>query len=216
MLHSRRGVVLLIVVATLTVLPWTAEASPFCPVLQTSPFVSAFASLREEVGAAMGQPIECAHADGTTGDAHQQTSTGIAVFKQDGDVAIFTNGREFWRLTPAGLAYWEGWHGHAGPPNESETGPIATVPLSTTSVEPYPKVEAVTIAQVLDGESRHMVLQHGGTSYAVEVDSACSDDQPLLGRVIFVISKEDFAERGSRLILRIRGRECVVMASQPL
>src|SRR3954469_13382858 len=40
--HSRRGFVILMIVAAVVVRPWTAEATPFCPVRLLSPFVSAF------------------------------------------------------------------------------------------------------------------------------------------------------------------------------
>jgi hypothetical protein len=217
--RSRRRFLIVLIAATLTALPWTAEASPFCPGDQKLPFMPAIARLHEQVGSAMGDPIECVRTDRTTGGAHQQTTTGIAVYQQDGSAATFTNGRDFWRMTPEGLLHWEGWHGRAGPSDETAAPVVKaeeSAPVSATPVDRYSTVEAATVLQVIDGDRPRLVLQHESTAYAVDVSRACSDDQPLPGRVVFVISKDSFAEPNSRLILRIGGRECFILASHTL
>jgi hypothetical protein len=214
--RSRRRFAIVVISAALTVLPWTAEASPFCPGDQKLQFMPAIVRLHEQVGSAMGDPIECVHVDRTTRAAHQQTTTGIAVYQQDGNAATFTNGRDFWRLTPEGFTHWEGWHGRAGPSGETAARAVEAAennPAPADPVDRYSRVDAATVVQLIDGDLDRLVLQHESASYAVDVGSACDDGQPLPGRVVFVISKESFAEPNSRLILRIGGRECVILSS---
>jgi hypothetical protein len=165
---------------------------------------------------AMGAPIECAHTDRETGNEYQQTTTGVAVYHHESDAATFTNGHEFWRLSPDGLAQWEGWHGRAGPTVASGAGDAEDVQLTVPRVGIYARVEAGKFIQMLDGEGSRMVLEHDGTALIVEVGDGCVGDQPPTGRTVFVISKDTFAEPSSRLILEVGGRECLITASRPL
>jgi hypothetical protein len=71
-------------------------------------FALGFAELKRQVGAPMGDPVECEHTNPDNGDSLQRTSTGLAVFrKRDGQVS-FTDGWRHWAITPRGLVTWEG------------------------------------------------------------------------------------------------------------
>jgi uncharacterized protein len=107
----RRLVSLFAVVAALVVAsPSAASAQQFafCAAAQEPRFDSGFADLRARVGPTMGQPTECEHADGGTGDTLQETTTGLAFYRKSTNTATFTDGWRHWGLTPAGLVYWEG------------------------------------------------------------------------------------------------------------
>ena len=123
----RSFVVLLAILA----IPWSAAwasqtGHPACPIGQSPAFVFGFANLHEQLGTAMGDPIECEHADVETGDTYQRTTTGLALYRPDTNTPMFTNGREHWALTASGLAYWSGWHGSAAPAASSP--PVRTSP----------------------------------------------------------------------------------------
>jgi peptidoglycan/xylan/chitin deacetylase (PgdA/CDA1 family) len=62
--------------------------------------------LRADIGAAMGQPLDCEHPMGKTGDTIQPTSTGTAWYTNASSAAIFTDGYQRWELDASGLTYW--------------------------------------------------------------------------------------------------------------
>jgi peptidoglycan/xylan/chitin deacetylase (PgdA/CDA1 family) len=62
--------------------------------------------LRADIGAAMGQPLDCEHSMDAAGDTIQPTSTGTAWYTTATNVAIFTDGYQRWELNPLGLTYW--------------------------------------------------------------------------------------------------------------
>jgi hypothetical protein len=70
------------------------------------------------------------HPDLVTGDAIQQTSTGLAVIQSGTGLAGFVRGEEHWQLTPGGIVYW--------------TEPIAAALPST---EPHPAIVEAAIAE---------------------------------------------------------------------
>lgn len=86
----------------------SAQMAPFCDPDEEPRFVSGFADLSTRLGATMGEPVECAHDDGDTGDTLQQTTSGLAYWRKSTNTPTFTNGWDHWALTPAGLVYWEG------------------------------------------------------------------------------------------------------------
>src|SRR3954454_15461276 len=92
-----------------------AQAAPFCSPGTSPRFVAGFADLKARVGAAMGDPLECEHTDGSTGDVLQQTTTGLAFWRKSTNTPTFTDGYRHWGLTPAGLLSWEG--SAVDPPN---------------------------------------------------------------------------------------------------
>ena len=67
-----------------------------------------FTALQKTIGATIGQPLECAHTDPSTGDTLQRTSTGLAIFRRDAQMPSFTDGFHRWALTAHGVITWEG------------------------------------------------------------------------------------------------------------
>src|SRR3712207_6657608 len=86
----------------------SGQAAPFCQAGQQPAFQFGFAALREHLGAAMGEPIECEHTDPETGDAVQRTTTGLAYYRARTKAPSFTDGWAHWALTPRGLVAWLG------------------------------------------------------------------------------------------------------------
>jgi hypothetical protein len=213
--RSLRGSIILVLVTAFSASPWAAEGAQICPAGPSAPLGAAFAGLSAQVGAAMGTPIECAHTDRDTGNEVQQTTTGVAVYQAAQNLATFTNGRDFWRLGPDGLAWWNGWHGRAGP--EAPPGAEAAIDtrLALASVGQNPHVETARVVESLDGDGSRMVLEHDGKAVVVEVGAECLRDRPLSSPVAFVISRDLFAEPGSRLVLEVGGRECLIATSSP-
>ncbi|MBI4492186.1 MAG: hypothetical protein HY690_05275 [Chloroflexi bacterium] len=82
--------------------------APFCTSGQRPSFVLGFGELKQRLGAQMGEPLECEHANAENGDALQQTTSGLAYYRQRTNTAMFTDGWRHWALTPEGLATWEG------------------------------------------------------------------------------------------------------------
>lgn len=71
-------------------------------------FVLGFAELKRQVGAPMGEPLECERANPRTGDTEQRTSTGLAYYRRTTNLVAFTDGWRHWALTENGLVTWEG------------------------------------------------------------------------------------------------------------
>lgn len=71
-------------------------------------FMGGMATLKTALGDAMGDPIECEHAINGGGDTQQKTSTGLAYYQSQLNVAAFTTGWDHWALTYRGLLYWTG------------------------------------------------------------------------------------------------------------
>jgi cyclophilin family peptidyl-prolyl cis-trans isomerase len=109
-----------------------AAQAPFCQAGQSPRFVHGFLSLAEVLGDVMGSPVECEHAEASTGDAHQQTTTGLAFYRKSTNTPTFTTGFEHWALTPDGPVYWTG---------ESIDPPGAAV---APAPEPGPAQEPIT------------------------------------------------------------------------
>ncbi len=85
-----------------------AQSFPFCAPGQTPAFQFGFAALKAQLGATMGQPVECEHADPVSGDSLQHTTTGLSFYRKSTNTPTFTDGWRHWALTPAGLVVWEG------------------------------------------------------------------------------------------------------------
>src|SRR3954453_5018963 len=73
-----------------------AQAAPFCGSGTSPRFVYGFADLKARLGSTMGDPIECEHTDGTSGDVLQQTTTGLAFWRKSTNTATFTDGYRHW------------------------------------------------------------------------------------------------------------------------
>lgn len=212
--RNRRIAVALVALMTLCSPSWAAWAHPDCGAGQQPFLSSSFAGLHERLGDVMGGPLGCEHVDPGTGNAYVQTTSGIALYEKVTDRFTFTNGRDFWSLSADGVTHWTGWHGQASPVASDTGQTFQDEQLTVASIGHYPKAEAATIVRSLDADGRQLVLQRANTSYLVETQGTCSDGEPLEGRAVFVVSPEGFAEPGSRLILRIAGRECAITASR--
>ena len=88
--------------------PAHAEAAPFCNEGQIIEWLPALVPLIEQLGEAMGEPIECAHPAGDSDDTLQQTSTGLAVLRATTGAPTFTDGATHWALTTSGVVGWTG------------------------------------------------------------------------------------------------------------
>jgi hypothetical protein len=90
-----------------TRIPYTIPPSPYCPAGQVPQWDRAFVPLKQAVGDAMGEPVECEHPNPDNGDELQRTTTGLAVFDQRRGEPVFTDGWRHWALSPQGPVYWE-------------------------------------------------------------------------------------------------------------
>jgi hypothetical protein len=82
-------------------------AAARCTVSQPR-FVGGMATLKAALGATMGDPIECEHGVSTRGDTEQKTSSGLAYYQHELNLACFTTGWEHWAWTERGLVTWSG------------------------------------------------------------------------------------------------------------
>jgi hypothetical protein len=195
---------------------WSAQTYPACPIGQTPSFVFGFAALRQHLGPAMGDPVECEHTDPATGDALQRTTTGLAVYRRDTNTSMFTNGQEHWALTTLGPAHWSGWHGNAAPLAGPTTAPIEGAQATTAQSGPFMSVEAVTVADILDEHGQQVVVRREETPYLIETERGCVIERRSVGEVIYVVSSDVFAGPDSRIILVLGDRECRITEGRAL
>ncbi len=81
---------------------------PFCSPNETPRYSHGFLDLASALGATMGDPVECPHADVRSGDTYQQTAKGLAVYRRATNTPSFSSGGEHWALTASGLQAWSG------------------------------------------------------------------------------------------------------------
>jgi hypothetical protein len=86
--------------------PNRAPHAPWCPAGETPVFRFGFAELAQDLGSAMGQPVECEHGIRFTDDTQQQTTTGVAIYRWCANAPTFNRGQEHWLLAPGGLQHW--------------------------------------------------------------------------------------------------------------
>lgn len=100
-----------------------ATGAPYCPAGETPAFANGIGALKQQLGGAMGTPVECEHAASVRGDTIQQTSTGLAAYNGTTNIVTFTNGWRHWALTADGLVTWDGTEAdppeRAAPPGEA-------------------------------------------------------------------------------------------------
>jgi hypothetical protein len=88
---------------------WTApQTMPQCEVGQWPEFNYGFAALHLDLGAEMGEPLECEHATTALGDTDQHTSTGLALYDRASNTPSFHHASDNWALTAKGLVFWSG------------------------------------------------------------------------------------------------------------
>jgi hypothetical protein len=71
-------------------------------------FVGGMAALKTSLGPRMGDPLECERPVDDQGDTQQKTSTGLAYYRSQVNVASFTTGWEHWALRAGAVVYWTG------------------------------------------------------------------------------------------------------------
>jgi hypothetical protein len=86
----------------------TSQPMPQCQVGQWPDFNFGFAALRLDLGADMGDAVECEHATTALGDTDQQTTTGMAHYDRASNTPSFHVAGENWALTLKGLVFWPG------------------------------------------------------------------------------------------------------------
>ena len=191
-----------------------SDAHPGCQVDQLPAFSLGFAGLRQQVGAAMGDPVECERTDPRTGSASQRTTTGLALYRRDTNTPMFTNGQEHWALTAGGLTHWSGWHGDAVPTLQAATSEAEGTQQRPVLAGPYMHVDAVTLTEILDEDGWRFIVRRDDVTYLLEVEATCVAGRPL-GDTIFIISGDTFGGSGSR-VLDLDGRECPVTEGHSL
>jgi hypothetical protein len=69
-------------------------------------FVHGMADLKALVGADMGDPLECERIVDAEGNTEQRTTTGLAYYRANSNIAVFTDGETHWAVTPHGGVHW--------------------------------------------------------------------------------------------------------------
>ena len=80
----------------------------YCSPGEQPVFSNGLAALQQQVGDAMGRPVECEHATSASGNTAQQTTTGLAAYDKASNTVSFTDGWHHWALTDDGLVTWDG------------------------------------------------------------------------------------------------------------
>ncbi len=81
----------------------TPTGFPYCDPGQVPAFTFGFGELNAALGTEMGEPTECAHTDVASGDAYQQTTKGLAIYRRSSNTPSFSTWLGRWELTPDGL-----------------------------------------------------------------------------------------------------------------
>jgi len=86
-----------------------AGLPPICDIHHPS-FLYGFAALKVQIGARMGDPLECERAIHPSGDTHQLTSVGQAYYRRGVNIPTFVDSStsDHWALTDRGLVHWIG------------------------------------------------------------------------------------------------------------
>lgn len=114
----------------------SAQTAPFCQPGQAPQFVLGFAALKAQVGPAMGDPIECEHANPENGDALQQTTAGLSFYRKSTNTPTFTDGYNHWGLTSGGMVTWTG--DSIDPPDTAAAAPPIAPARSSAAPAPTP------------------------------------------------------------------------------
>ena len=83
-------------------------AAPYCHPGQSPAFAVGMDTLKQQLGNAMGVPLECEHPTSAIGDTIQQTTTGLAAYSKLTNTVSFTDGWRHWAITARGPVTWEG------------------------------------------------------------------------------------------------------------
>ena len=127
-------------------LPRSVAAAPFCvadgpPVLGTG-----FAALAARLEPNVGEPSECEHPDGDSGDVLQHTAGGLLYWRKSTNTPTFTNGTEHWALRDDQILNWTG--DAVDPPANSAVAPPAPNPVTPATAAPTNPSQVPTAARV--------------------------------------------------------------------
>ena len=114
----------------------SAQEANFCGPGQAPRFVLGFATLKEQLGPLMGEPVECEHPNNANGDTLQTTTTGLAYYRKATNTPTFTDGFRHWASTVVGLVYWEG--PSADPPSAALSAPSTSPPAAAPPIGATP------------------------------------------------------------------------------
>src|SRR6266852_9985282 len=129
------GAVVLTLTTLLNISPASAQEAPSCQAGQEPELSLVFAGMEGELGAAIGDPTECEHADPTTGDTLQLTTTGLLSYRYATNTPIFSSGFLHWGLFDSVLVFW------ITDPDD-QPGPAPLAPLPATTPPPPPVLAA--------------------------------------------------------------------------
>lgn len=180
------------VVIALLAAPNVALAAPYCAPGQEPVYVFGFKALHDRLGERMGDPLECEHTEASTGDAHQQTTTGLAFYRKSTNTPTFTNGWDHWALTGSGLVYWTG---------SSIDPPGTKIPTSARQEFEGHGDEVLTV-ELSRGLALLTFTHHGSRNFIVWIRGA--DDDLLVNTIGAYEGRRSFASGGGRFLLDIR------------
>src|SRR5689334_12561296 len=83
-----------------------AEQFPFCSSDGAPQVGDGFQTLTAQLGNRIGVPAECQHAEATTGDIQQHTSTGLLYWRKSTNTPSFTDGAEHWAIRGTQILHW--------------------------------------------------------------------------------------------------------------
>jgi hypothetical protein len=107
-------------VATPTLQPRATALQSLCD--PTRPrFLGSLASLKERLGSRMGDARDCEQPVDEAGNTEQLTTTGLAYYRRDLNLAAFTNGYDHWALDDERMVHWTG--GAVEPPSDAAAAP---------------------------------------------------------------------------------------------
>jgi hypothetical protein len=166
-------------------------------------FAPELSNLQQALGDVMGAPIDCARTD-TVGDTLQRTTTGLAMYRADDGIAIFTRGEQHWALSDRGLQTWTaGWHAGLYPP----LTPVPDAAQADEPEQPLASVQPMTVVGLdPDLPAAVVVEDASGSTFAVQTVSDCPDLTATVGDHVFLRSDET----GSDLILVRQQQTCAV------
>lgn len=151
-----------------------AAAAPFCGSGQKAVFLGGFADLKQHLGTAMGEPIECEHVNPKNGDYLQQTTTGLAVYEHATGRLRFTDGWKHWELTPGGIVTWEG----ESTERPQQTAQAATKPAAAGAARPAATPAPSPTPRPAEQGQRVRVANTDGIGVAVRASPSMNDRLP--------------------------------------
>jgi hypothetical protein len=213
-----------------------AQAAAYCGPGTSPRFVQGFAALKAALGPVMGDPIECEHTDGDSGDVLQQTTTGLAFWRKATNTSTFTDGYRHWALTAGGLVAWEGSsidppgtaRGVGQPPAAQGSGATGPVASGRTEAAAVPAISAGRRLTPNEFVFRTMDQAPSGTGWPCQSrNPSCGreewwaewndvqDGSPLQFRYIGpgLVTESRFVEAVSLLWLWPEGRELLETAA---